>query len=136
VEKHIRKNIIRIRVSPICKLIGTPDQGAPAPQIPVLAALCPQLNLLNPAKKIFLSTSLIQLHHSVQLQMCLMEGPDFALGDGQCSICTAKLSYPQGVLAMHWDAGAVSSKPGMGNHREEEEKLLPITSKKVNNLIT
>jgi hypothetical protein len=24
----------------------------------------------------------------------------------------------------------------MGNHREEEEKLLPITSKKVNNLIT
>jgi hypothetical protein len=39
---------IGIWVSLICKLSGTPDYH---PQIPVLSALCLQLNLLNPLKK-------------------------------------------------------------------------------------
>jgi hypothetical protein len=47
--KYIRNNLIRIRVSLICKLSGTPDQGAT--QIPVLSAFCPLPNLLNPPKK-------------------------------------------------------------------------------------
>jgi hypothetical protein len=48
------KNLIT-RVSPICKLGGTPS-----PQIPVLSALCPQLNLLNtPTEKKFLGTPLL-----------------------------------------------------------------------------
>jgi hypothetical protein len=46
--KYIRNNLIRILVSLICKLVGTPNQGATAPQIPVLSAPCPQLNLLEP----------------------------------------------------------------------------------------
>jgi hypothetical protein len=45
---YIRNNLIRIRVSLICKLSGTPDYR---PQIPVLYALCPQLNFLNPPTK-------------------------------------------------------------------------------------
>jgi hypothetical protein len=49
--KYIRNNLIRIRVSIIYQLSGTPDQGAAAPQIPVLSALCPQLNLLNPPRQ-------------------------------------------------------------------------------------
>jgi hypothetical protein len=51
--KYIRNNLIRIRVSLICKLSGTPDYGGYRPQISVLSALYPQLNLLNlPPKKI------------------------------------------------------------------------------------
>jgi hypothetical protein len=46
--KCIRNNLIKIRVSPICKLSGTPDSGATALQICIFSALCPQLNLLNP----------------------------------------------------------------------------------------
>ena len=33
---------------PITAASRTPDQGATAPQIPVLSVLCLQLNLLNP----------------------------------------------------------------------------------------
>jgi hypothetical protein len=40
--KYMCNNLIRIRVSLICKLSGTPDL------IPILSALCPQMNLLNP----------------------------------------------------------------------------------------
>jgi hypothetical protein len=47
VEK-IRNNLIRIRVSLICKLSGTPWLGDYRPQITFLSALCPQLNLLKP----------------------------------------------------------------------------------------
>jgi hypothetical protein len=46
--KYIRNNQIRIRVSLICKLSGTPDLGSYRPQILVFSALCSQLNLLNP----------------------------------------------------------------------------------------
>jgi hypothetical protein len=42
--KYIRNNLIRIRVSLICKFSGTPDCS----QIPVLSAVCLQLNLMNP----------------------------------------------------------------------------------------
>jgi hypothetical protein len=45
--KYVRNNLIRIRVSHICKLSRTLTRGLP-PQIPVLSALCPHLNLLNP----------------------------------------------------------------------------------------
>jgi hypothetical protein len=42
--KYIRNNLIRIGVSLICKLSGTPDYGyRPDP-----LSLCPQLNLLTP----------------------------------------------------------------------------------------
>jgi hypothetical protein len=46
--KYIHNNLIRIQVSPICKLSRTPWLGGYRPQMPVLSALCPQLNLLNP----------------------------------------------------------------------------------------
>jgi hypothetical protein len=48
--KYIRKNLIRIRVSLVCKLSGTPDQGATAPKSS-FSLTCPQLNLLNPPRK-------------------------------------------------------------------------------------
>jgi hypothetical protein len=58
--KYIRNNLIRIWVSLNCKLSGTSDQGATAPQIPVLSALCPQQNLLSPfARTKFLDTPLV-----------------------------------------------------------------------------
>jgi hypothetical protein len=47
-RKYIRNNLIRIRVSLMCKLSGTPDQGAFAPQIPVLSVLCPSVNFFEP----------------------------------------------------------------------------------------
>jgi hypothetical protein len=45
--KYICNNLIRIRVSLICKLSGTPDYGATAPRSPILPTFYPQLNLLN-----------------------------------------------------------------------------------------
>ena len=46
---------------PITAASRTPDQGATAPQIPVLSVLCLQLNLLNPPpKKKFLGTPLLK----------------------------------------------------------------------------
>jgi hypothetical protein len=46
--KCIRNNLIRIRVSLICKIEQNPWLGGLyLPQIPVLSALCPQLNLLE-----------------------------------------------------------------------------------------
>jgi hypothetical protein len=47
--KYFRNNLIRIRVSLICKLSGTPNYGGGdyCPQIPVFSALCPQLKLVN-----------------------------------------------------------------------------------------
>jgi hypothetical protein len=47
---YICNNLIRIRVSLIYKLSETP-KGGYCPQIPILSALCPQLNLLNPPQK-------------------------------------------------------------------------------------
>jgi hypothetical protein len=44
---YIRNNIIRIRVSFICKLSGISDQGATTPRSP-FSLPCPQLNSLNP----------------------------------------------------------------------------------------
>jgi hypothetical protein len=51
---YICKNLIRIWVSFICKLSGTPDKGATAPKSPFSLPLHPQLNVLNfplPEKK-------------------------------------------------------------------------------------
>jgi hypothetical protein len=45
--KFIPNNLISLRVSLSFKLSGTPWLGGFRPQIPVLSALCPQLNLLN-----------------------------------------------------------------------------------------
>jgi hypothetical protein len=47
--KYIRDNLIRIRVSLICKIEWNPWVGGYCPQTPFLSALCPELNLLNPS---------------------------------------------------------------------------------------
>ena len=43
---------------PNCSCLQNPCLGGYRPQIPVLSVLCPQLNLLNPPRKKFLSTPL------------------------------------------------------------------------------
>jgi hypothetical protein len=43
--KYIRNNLVKIRVSPIFKLSGTPDKGATAPRSPFYLPSGPQLNL-------------------------------------------------------------------------------------------
>jgi hypothetical protein len=58
--KYIRNSLMRIRVSLICKLSGTPVRGY-HPQIPILSALCTQLNMLNPPPKKFLGTLLFRI---------------------------------------------------------------------------
>ena len=45
-------------LSQIIAASRTPDKRATAPQIPILSILCPQLNLLNPARTKFLGTPL------------------------------------------------------------------------------
>jgi hypothetical protein len=59
--KHIRNNLIRIRVSPICKLRRTPDKGATAPISPFYSHL-PLTEFVEPPpplEKKFLGTPLI-----------------------------------------------------------------------------
>jgi hypothetical protein len=45
-------------------------------------------------------------------------------------LATGKVLPTGKVLATHWDAGAVSSKTSMGNHREEEKNSYPSCQKK------
>jgi hypothetical protein len=66
--EYIHSNLLTIRVSLICKL-------SYRPQIPILSALCPQLNLLKASPRTkFLGTPLPKIRQLIKIKLTLYRG--------------------------------------------------------------